>query len=47
MTDITIHHTPGCGTSRNARATIRHACIEPHAVRDLDTPQDDAEGKHV
>lgn len=30
--DIVIYHNPGCGTSRNALALIRHAGIEPHVI---------------
>lgn len=30
--DIVIYHNPGCGTSRNTLALIRHAGIEPHII---------------
>ena len=30
--DVIIYHNPGCGTSRNALALIRHAGIEPHVI---------------
>lgn len=30
--DVVIYHNPGCGTSRNALALIRHAGIEPHVI---------------
>ena len=30
--DIVIYHNPGCGTSRNTLALIRHAGIEPHVI---------------
>lgn len=36
--DIVIYHNPGCGTSRNTLALIRHAGIEPHVVEYLKTP---------
>ena len=32
MSDITIFHNPGCGTSRNVLALIRHAGLEPRVV---------------
>ena len=38
MTGIIIYHNPGCGTSRNALAMIRHAGIEPHVIEYLKTP---------
>lgn len=38
MTDITIFHNPGCGTSRNVLALIRHAGIEPTIVEYLNHP---------
>ena len=40
MSEITIYHTPACGTSRNALALIRHAGIEPVVVEYLKTPPD-------
>lgn len=30
--DVVIYHNPGCGTSRNTLALIRHAGIEPHVI---------------
>ena len=30
--DVVIYHNPGCGTSRNALALIRHARIVPHVI---------------
>lgn len=38
MTDITIFHNPGCGTSRNVLALIRHAGIKPTVIEYLKTP---------
>jgi len=38
MTDITIFHNPGCGTSRNVLALIRHAGIEPVVIEYLKNP---------
>ena len=38
MTDITLFHNPGCGTSRNVLALIRHAGIEPRIVEYLKMP---------
>ncbi len=35
---VTIFHNPACGTSRNVRALIRHAGIEPEIVEYLTTP---------
>ena len=29
MSDITIHHTPACGTSRNVLALIRNTGTQP------------------
>lgn len=43
MSDVTIYHNPGCGTSRNTLALIRHAGIEPHVVEYLKTPPSRAE----
>jgi arsenate reductase (glutaredoxin) len=42
MTEITIYHNPGCGTSRNVLALIRRAGFEPHVVEYLKTPPDRA-----
>jgi arsenate reductase (glutaredoxin) len=36
--DILIYHNPGCGTSRNTLALIRHAGIEPKVIEYLVTP---------
>lgn len=36
--DVTIYHNPGCGTSRNTLALIRHAGIEPHVIEYLKSP---------
>jgi arsenate reductase len=35
---VTIFHNPGCGTSRNTLALIRHAGIEPTVIEYLETP---------
>lgn len=36
--DVVIYHNPGCGTSRNTLALIRHVGIEPHVIEYLKTP---------
>lgn len=36
--DVIIYHNPGCGTSRNTLALIRHLGIEPHVIEYLKTP---------
>ena len=36
--DIVIYHNPGCGTSRNTLALIRHVGIEPHVIEYMKTP---------
>ncbi|CAL1690751.1 Arsenate reductase [Brevundimonas subvibrioides] len=36
--DVVIYHNPGCGTSRNTLALIRHVGIEPYVVEYLKTP---------
>lgn len=36
--NVTIHHNPSCGTSRNTLALIRHAGIEPTVIEYLKTP---------
>jgi arsenate reductase (glutaredoxin) len=36
--DVVIYHNPGCGTSRNTLALIRHIGIEPHVIEYLKTP---------
>jgi arsenate reductase len=38
MPEVTIFHNPGCGTSRNVLALIRHAGIEPNVIEYLKTP---------
>ena len=38
MSDVTIYHNPGCGTSRNTLGLIRHAGIEPTVIEYLKTP---------
>ncbi len=38
MTDITIWHNPGCGTSRNVLGLIRNSGVEPRVVEYLKTP---------
>lgn len=38
MSDITIFHNPGCGTSRNVLALIRNSGVEPTIVDYLKTP---------
>jgi len=38
MSDITVYHNPGCGTSRNVLALIRHAGFEPTVIEYLKTP---------
>jgi arsenate reductase len=38
LADVTIFHNPGCGTSRNTLALIRHAGIEPRVVEYLKAP---------
>ena len=43
MTAVTIFHNPGCGTSRNTLALIRHAGIEPTVVEYLQPPPSKAE----
>jgi arsenate reductase len=40
MSDVTIYHNPGCGTSRNALALIQAAGIEPTVIEYLLTPPD-------
>ncbi len=42
MTEVTIYHNPGCGTSRNTLALIRNAGIEPTVIEYLKTPPDRA-----
>jgi arsenate reductase (glutaredoxin) len=38
MSEVTIYHNPGCGTSRNTLAIIRHAGIDPTIIEYLKTP---------
>jgi arsenate reductase len=38
MTDITIYHNPGCGTSRNVLSLIRNSGVEPNIIEYLKTP---------
>jgi arsenic resistance protein ArsH len=38
MTQVTIYHNPGCGTSRNTLALIRNAGVEPTVIEYLKTP---------
>jgi arsenate reductase len=40
MSDITIYHNPGCGTSRNTLALIRERGFEPRVIEYLKTPPD-------
>jgi arsenate reductase (glutaredoxin) len=38
MGDITIHHNPACGTSRNTLAMIRNSGAEPEVIEYLRAP---------
>lgn len=38
MSNVTIYHNPGCGTSRNTLGLIRNAGIEPVVIDYLKTP---------
>ncbi|KVW75483.1 arsenate reductase (glutaredoxin) [Burkholderia cepacia] len=38
MSNITIYHNPGCGTSRNVLALIRNSGEEPVVIEYLETP---------
>lgn len=38
MAEVTILHNPGCVTSRNTLAIIRHAGTEPQVIEYLKTP---------
>ncbi len=38
MSQVTIYHNPGCGTSRNTLAMIRNSGVEPNVVEYLKTP---------
>jgi arsenate reductase (glutaredoxin) len=42
MTQVTIYHNPGCGTSRNTLELIRQTGIEPAIIEYLKTPPDRA-----
>ena len=35
MSDVTIYHNPGCGTSRNTLALLREKGVEPKVVEYL------------
>ena len=37
MSDVTIYHNPGCGTSRNTLALLREKGVEPKVVEYLKT----------
>lgn len=37
MSDVTIYHNPGCGTSRNTLALLREKGVEPAVVEYLKT----------
>ena len=43
MSNVTIHHNPKCGTSRNTLAMLERAGIKPHVVLYLETPLDAAQ----
>lgn len=38
MPDITTHHSPRCGTSRNTLAMLRNSGVEPTVIKYLQTP---------
>lgn len=38
MSNITIYHTPACGTSRNTLEMIRNSGTEPTVILYLETP---------
>lgn len=38
MSNVTIHHNPKCGTSRNTLAILERAGIKPRVVLYLETP---------
>lgn len=42
MNDVTIHHNPDCGTSRNTLAPIRNAGVEPTVIEYLKNRPDRA-----
>jgi arsenate reductase len=43
MTDVTIWHNSGCGTSRNTLGLIRNSGVEPRVIEYLRTPPSRAE----
>lgn len=43
ITETTIWHNPGCGTSRNVLGMIRHTGVEPIVRNYLENPPDEAE----
>lgn len=43
MSNITIYHNTGCGTSRNTLEIIRNSGIEPQIIEYLKTPPSRAE----
>ena len=43
MRNITIYHTPACGTSRNTLELIRNSGTEPTVIHYLETPPSRAE----
>ena len=43
MSNVTIHHNPKCGTSRNTLAMLERAGIKPRVVLYLETPLDAAQ----
>lgn len=47
MADVTIWHNPRCSKSRAAMAFLEERGIEPHVVRYLETPPDEAELRRV
>jgi len=40
MSNVTIYHNPGCGTSRKTLALIRASGVEPDIILYLNTPPD-------
>lgn len=43
MSNVTIHHNPKCGTSRNTLAILERAGSKPRVVLYLETPLDAAQ----
>ncbi|OAT25991.1 arsenate reductase [Buttiauxella ferragutiae ATCC 51602] len=43
MSNVTIYHNPGCGTSRNTLELIRNSGTEPTVILYLETPPTRAE----